>query len=252
MLVQSNTTTTHCKMLVACFATASLLVIHQQLPAAPALESFDNGLLTDDLDGLLEGLEEERPSADPAPAGPPAGEDVGQSPFGRIELGMEHARGLLRAGDTSGRAAGVQKQVISDLDELIRQAEKQCAQCKQGSSSGKQGKQQSQRSQPKPGQQAGKEAGKKPGEKKPGDSKPSDKNGSRQAAQQSTAAAGTGTGESSMARQPAELMKEVWGRLPQRLREQMLESSSDEFLPQYREQIEKYFERLAAEPDESE
>jgi len=234
----------------------SLAAFGAPLFAAPTLESFRDDLLTEDLDGLLEGLPEGLPGAPRAMESNPnqprggadRGEDLGQSPIGKIKQGMNQAQRLLLAGDTSGRTAGVQQQVISDLDELIRQAEKQCAQCQQAASSGAQGKQQSQRSQPKPGQQA--EGGKQPGQQGPDANKPSASKPSQQGSQQSAAATGAGSADSTANRPPAELMKEVWGRLPQRMRERMLESSSDEFLPQYRDAIEKYFEKLAEEPDQ--
>jgi hypothetical protein len=42
-----------------------------------------------------------------------------------------------------------------------------------------------------------------------------------------------------------ERMKEAWGNLPQRIREQMMQSSVDDFLPKYEILIEKYFQRLS-------
>jgi hypothetical protein len=42
-----------------------------------------------------------------------------------------------------------------------------------------------------------------------------------------------------------ERMKEAWGNLPERIREQMMQSSVDDFLPKYELLIEKYFQRLS-------
>ena len=43
------------------------------------------------------------------------------------------------------------------------------------------------------------------------------------------------------------MVKDLWGQLPPHAREQLLQSSSDEFLPQYELEIEKYYRRLAEE-----
>jgi hypothetical protein len=47
------------------------------------------------------------------------------------------------------------------------------------------------------------------------------------------------------------LLKDLWGELPDRAREQMLQSSVDKFLPKYEVLIEKYFRRLAEEENDS-
>ena len=41
------------------------------------------------------------------------------------------------------------------------------------------------------------------------------------------------------------LIKRLWGHLPEQQRQQMLESSVEEFLPKYELQIERYFQRLS-------
>ncbi|KKK95447.1 hypothetical protein LCGC14_2672730, partial [marine sediment metagenome] len=47
-----------------------------------------------------------------------------------------------------------------------------------------------------------------------------------------------------------EVMKKLWGELPQRDREQMLQSPPEEFLPKYELLIEQYFRRLTEGNDE--
>ena len=42
-------------------------------------------------------------------------------------------------------------------------------------------------------------------------------------------------------------MKDVWGQLPAREREQMLQSPPEQFLPKYELLLEKYYKRLAEE-----
>ena len=43
------------------------------------------------------------------------------------------------------------------------------------------------------------------------------------------------------------MMKDSWGHLPPRVREQMLQNTPEQFLPQYELMIEKYYQRLAEE-----
>jgi hypothetical protein len=43
------------------------------------------------------------------------------------------------------------------------------------------------------------------------------------------------------------MMKDTWGHLPQRAREEMLQNSPERFLPQYELLIERYYKRLAEE-----
>lgn len=223
-------------------------------------------LLTDGLDDLLK--PEPQSGAKPAPKFAPdqkllndliennlgeqqpglnGGEDIGQEkedPLKRIRENMGESSRLIDRQADAGETRDVQQQIITDLDELIKKMEKQCncsgnSQCDNPSSSRQQSKRsqpkQAQGQKPKPSQQAGKKSG------QPKQSQ------STSAAQQSTARLDSASGEAAPGRSPEELMKEAWGHLPQRLREQMLQSSSDEFLPQYREEIENYFRRLAEE-----
>lgn len=250
---------------------AATLISSAAAPSSAAPKFDNNSKAGTNTDWLTEGLDEllelepapRLPGAEPAkpsqgnplrkkPAGdrpldlrhrgkpisPPAGDDVGgPSPLARITDGMDESQQLIERLDTTGTTGKVQRQVIADLDELIRQAEKQCQNCQGGGKPKPGEKQQSQRSKPKPS--AKKTAGKKPGDKP-----------SQQAAQQSSVRLGAAEGEVDPKQFSAEAMKKVWGTLPQRLREQMLESSTDQFLPEYREEIEQYFKKLAEEPAE--
>jgi len=44
------------------------------------------------------------------------------------------------------------------------------------------------------------------------------------------------------------LMKEVWGRLPPRIRQKLLNASDEQYLPEYEDRIREYFRRLS-QPD---
>ena len=50
--------------------------------------------------------------------------------------------------------------------------------------------------------------------------------------------------------QARELMKNLWGQLPVRDRNQLLQSAPDEFLPKYELLIEQYYRRLAEEHEQ--
>lgn len=252
------------RLSLVAFVSAGLVIVSgQPSPAAVGRTTKPSSSLTDGLDGLLDSLPPE--SAAPGemraptdPSSPGAGEDLGarpESPLKAIEAGMSKAERLIAAAAATGEASRTQAKVISELDELIKQAEKQCQQCNNpssGSSSGQPkpdaGRQASQRSQPKPGgakqpepnakQQANAKPG--PGKKQQQGQAEGRRSTERLAAARASEAEG---------RPPGELMKEVWGRLPARVRERMLESASDEFLPEYRGDIEEYFRRLAEQPE---
>jgi hypothetical protein len=125
------------------------------------------------------------------------------------------------------QAGAVQKQVVAQLDELIAQLSKQCqgGQCEQPGQS----QEQSQRSQPKPSQASkGSARGKSPAR----DSSDPLNRASAQPADKADIDA---------------VVKDLWGHLPERSREQMLQSFSTEFLPKYELEIEQYYRRLSEE-----
>lgn len=161
-----------------------------------------------------------------------AGEDIGGESgpllLVRAQYGMRTAQALLRVSGDVDQTGRVQEEVVSELDRLIDELSKQCRSCAacQGSCE-------------KPGAarrspQAGAAGNVKPG--------------------RGTAPARDSTDRLDRARaEPVDaadievLLKSVWGHLPERVREQMLETYSDGFLPQYELELEKYYRRLAEE-----
>jgi hypothetical protein len=242
------------------------LIFAEKAVAAPATQSIDSGSIDNLGDGLLDEelaraltsppsqpepklkppsrpinpAGEDSPDWLPEPdllrrmmeqeAAQAAGEDIGSSPLASVIQGMRRAEGLLADDSIEQPAVPVQRQVVAELEELIAKMEKQCKSCSKSKKPSDSNKQASKRSQPKPGQCD------KPGSKS--NSKPS------KAARSSNTSfsSANSPGESTP---PEELMKEAWGHLPERMREQMMQASSDEFLPEYREQLEAYFRRLA-------
>jgi hypothetical protein len=163
-----------------------------------------------------------------------AGANPALQSLARVQSGMQQAQSLIdqpgaRSEPGSARlATPVQQAVLSDLDKLIADLSKQC-QCCNGQCSGGQCN-----SPPKPGQ------------------KKSGKTGSgRTAARDSTDRLDSTTAKPVDKGEVKETVKALWGHLPERSREQMLQSFSDEFLPKYELEIEQYYRRLSEEQGES-
>jgi hypothetical protein len=119
-----------------------------------------------------------------------------------------------------------QKQIIADLDKLIEQAKKSCK--KSGSCSS--AKQCSSRT---PSNAAAKPSTPKPGGK--ANDKPAEQSTQRSAEKKTVKP------------DPAEmrnLIKDLWGELPQNVREQMMQNPTEQFVPQYETMIEDYYRRL--------
>jgi hypothetical protein len=161
------------------------------------------------------------------------GEDIG-APSGplslvRVRQGMERAETLLADPRAVADARMVQKQVVAQLDQLIEELSKQCQACQQGAG------------QPKP--VAGQRLGPKPGQPKTamgrGKSAPRD---SSDRLDQSSGQPGDNDDSDT---ELDALVKDLWGHLPERSREQMLQSFSTEFLPKYELEIEEYYRRLS-------
>jgi hypothetical protein len=197
------------------------------LLSMPMLSLADDpaaGIIDDD---LFEGLEPAPAATEPAARTAselPAGEDIDlgrtSDPFARIATKMQRSRQALGAGDSSAPTQQLQQEILSDLDELLKQVQKQCSggQC----------------NKPGTGSSAGNSnAGNKPSNKPANDS---------------TARVGEpGDGRLDQG-DTAEAMREVWGHLPPKVREAMQNASIEEFLPKYDKLIEDFYRRLAEQP----
>lgn len=248
------------RVLTAVIAVGMLLALPATLlQAAPkssdgaSLEDLGNNLLDDamlqelidsvskrqpalstpstDQPSLLPEIDDLRRMLDPKQQALPKGEDLGQrgeSALARISNRMAEAGELIASRNTNGETREAQEEIVAELDKLIKQLNKQCQNCS-GGQCNKPGSQQTQGSTPKPS------------------GKPSASPGAQAALQQSRVSSG---GEDEA--QPGnvadrEVIKQLWGQLPERLRQQLLQSTDDEFLPKYREELEMYFRRLAEE-----
>ena len=159
------------------------------------------------------------------------GEDIGQ-PSGPLSLArvrqeMQRAETLLADPRGVSDARLVQKQVVAQLDKLIEELSKQCQACQQGGQSPQPNA--GQRSQPKPG--------------KPTSAMARGNTAARDSTDRLDQASAQPVDKGDM----DELVKNLWGHLPERSREQMMQSFSDEFLPKYELEIEEYYRRLSEE-----
>jgi hypothetical protein len=240
-----------CAILLAALSIA-LLMLPSAASAAPASGSESlGGKLLDDLNPSLLGPPAAAPSppVEPPPANAPPsgssfqkrivpdlsdampGDDLSQPSGGaaleQIERQMGTARSLLHQAKAPDRAGEVQQQVVVNLDALIDQLSKQC----QGGACQSSGLSNlpSQRTQT---------SGAKPAAKPGHGSSP---------ARDSTTRIGRNDPRGVDLGDREQLLKDYWGHLPPHAREQMLQSHSDEFLPQYELEIERYYQRLSEE-----
>lgn len=150
-----------------------------------------------------------------------------ENPMLDIAQKMQQVQGLVGKAETGQPTQQLQAGILTRLDELLKAARSQKQQCKGGQSSSKGAapRQASAQSQPKPDSKG------KPNEPKTTKAQPGGK---------------PGVYRPDMA-EMNDVLKRVWGELPEREREQMLELPVEEFLPKYELLIESYFKRLAEE-----
>lgn len=248
-----------CERLTPCFsilAAACLLFAYgafaaddadqKKTDASDATPSLDD-LLLDDLDNdLLDGLDAKPSnastdaSADAQPGSTSdlddellrqlgEGEDLGEetlAPLLLISRRMRAVEDLIDGRNTSQPTQRLQKQIVEDLDVLIEQMKKQCS----GAPSDGDGKK-------KPGGKPG--SGSKAGD---GENK-----GKSRPAKDSTERTGKDADTRTELDRMKQMLKEVWGHLPPKMREQMQAGRPEEFLPKYERLIEDYYKRLAEE-----
>ena len=153
------------------------------------------------------------------------GEDVGleeqvkNKQLTKIVYHMKEARTLLKRLDSS-RASLAQEEALSGLDAMIAELAQKKSQCSGGACK--------KPSKPKPDQ-------------KPGNQK---KRGSNPAAS-ATATKTELIDKSTSLVAVGDLVRDLWGHLPERQREQILQPLGSEYLPKYAAEIEAYFRDLA-------
>jgi len=220
-------------MIAVLIAGALVSAASAQPPAGekpPAKNRSLDQQLLDDLDKqLLEGLPGSvKPSpkdnkspptaAKPLPQTEPL--DAPQNPLAKIAQRMRTAEGRIAGRDTSTATQQVQQQIVQDLAALLEQARRQ-----QGTGN----------KQPPGGGSGAAQAGAGSGNPAPGP------------ARDSTSRLERGSKEQTETTDVKDLFRRIWGNLPDKLREEMQASLSEQFLPKYERLIEEYYKRLAEE-----
>jgi hypothetical protein len=226
-------------------------------PAGRAASSLDQELLKDLDNELLDGAQnlpagKKPPAADkarsqqelgeaakPGSEKPPAddekiGEDIGEGPedpLARIGQQMRKVEQLIERQKSANLTEPLREQIVQELAQLIAQIEKQQQQ-QQASSSSK--AKQSQSVAQRDGVKQSKQPGAKPGSGQ-----------ANQPARDSTDRLGRNETQRPDMDQMKGMMKDLWGQLPAHAREQMLQTSPEQFVPRYELLIEKYYKRLA-------
>jgi hypothetical protein len=237
-----------------CAAETAKPVAPTAKPAREGASALDQELLKDLDNDLLDGVQNlpsgkkpaaDNPGAKPSPgeAGkPPAdkpleddeqmGEDVGQGPedpLARIGQQMRKVEQLIERRKSAKPSEPLRQEIVKELAQLIEQIEQQ--QSQQASSSRSKGSQSvAQREQVKQSKQSDGRSG---------------SGQANQPARDSSDRLGRNEAQRPDLDQMKGMMKDLWGQLPAHAREQMLQTSPEQFVPRYELLIEKYYKRLA-------
>jgi len=204
----------------------------------------------DDVDRELFGPRQDQPARKDAPddrKGPAQGpsEDMkqklsrelgaaavreGDDPRLSIARQMREVESLIAQARSGEPTQQTQEQILAELDKLIQQARKRCRQCNSPDT----------QSQTTAERKEVKQPGTKPGGGR-GKSK-------SKAARDSTAKPGQSEAKKPELEQVRAMIEEqLWGDLPPRQRQQLLQLPMEEFLPKYESLIIEYFQRLSEE-----
>jgi hypothetical protein len=161
-----------------------------------------------------------------------AAEKENDNPLLSIAQNMSQVRQRMAQSDAGPATLNLQKQIVADIDLLIDQAKKS-GQCSSNCPNPQQSVQNPNGSRPKPGAKAGQKPGNKP------------------------AGASSQRSPDSQTRKPdmdemRSLINNLWGELPPHVREQMLQTPVEEFIPKYQDLIEDYFRDLSNEKKSNE
>jgi len=160
----------------------------------------------------------------------------------RVIAKMRDVQSRMTRTDTGRETQQVQKQILADLDSLIQAARRQQQRQRQ--------QQQNSQQQPQPNpqqspQQQPSDQQKPSDQQQPSESTQPSPDGKRTDGQEQATQTSQAKAVASQAAQRKVILQQVWGHLPERLRERVLNMKDDKYLPKYEDLIRKYFEALA-------
>ena len=167
----------------------------------------------------------------------------------RAIAGMRSAQNRISAADTSGETQKIQGQVVKDLQDILALLKKQ--QNRQQSQSQNKRRDQNQQQSERQKMQKDQTDPQNSGSRNSGSQKNSDASGDPRDARRNGGKSADSQERTDPARAAAELarrtqmIKDVWGHLPPHVREAMLNSVSEKYLPKYEVLVKKYYEALA-------
>lgn len=181
---------------------------------------------------------------DPPSAEPPAVEDEA---VGRISADLAEAGRLLSERQTGEPTRGAQRRVIEELNRLIGAAKNQPSSSSGSQSdstgSGSSNPQPGGEASPAPGADGGDRAARE--QRNPQGSPGRNREGK---AEESSDRARDAEVHDAVRGYRSDIVRDAWGHLPPRLREQLLNAGSDRTLPEYDGLVRRYFESIARPP----
>lgn len=217
----------------------------------PAGTSTDEGSLKGEGESPGGVVDEKKQEERKDEKGPDAPEQKKTDPVAtlkRILGGMKLSSERIRLDDASETTRTTQKQVVTDLDELIQLLEENSSGDQPPPDSSESPMPQDQQPDPKQGgqpqQQPQNSTGKSEGKPQAGKEKAGQDEGkSRESTQRREKTEPRPTDQSLSGQQLYE--KEVWGHLPPSMRRELLNISSEKYIPQYEQMVRRYYEALA-------
>lgn len=155
------------------------------------------------------------------------------NPLEQAISGMRDAQQRIEKQDAGDETRRIQQKVVNDLDVLIKMAEQNAR---------RQSKSQQSKSQSDQ-QQQDQDRSKEQSEKEPGQSNADRQDRKDNAAESEDRSLQGGKSEANPTEQGA--AAEVWGHLPERLRQRLRNIDAGKTLPKYSELVRRYFESLA-------
>ncbi|MGC1275703.1 MAG: hypothetical protein WBC44_18495 [Planctomycetaceae bacterium] len=189
-----------------------------------------------------------KPAAQPEPVSEKAAASLDPDAAERLLTGLKNAEENLADGDTGESTRTAQSDVIAELSRLIEEAQQQS----ESASGDESGQEASGSPRPQP-------TGATPSQPMPtgrnGDPTPAgaagvsngppERNREENAEESSERVREESTPENSIRDFRSGLVRDVWGHLPERMRDQLLNVGPDRYLPEYDALVREYFESLA-------